>query len=43
MVSRNDIEGALRTQLGVSAIVAGIVLQGLALLWIRRLLVVEPR
>lgn len=42
VVSRGDVEGALRTQVGASAIVAGVVLQGLAFLWIRRLMRVEP-
>ena len=41
VVSRSDIEGALRSSLGVSAIVAGVVLQGFAFLWIRRLMRLE--
>lgn len=42
VVSRRDIEAAYRTTAGASAIAVGIVLEGLAFLWIRRLLRVEP-
>lgn len=42
VISRRDIESAYRTPAGASAIALGLVLQGLAFLWIRRLLRVEP-
>jgi tight adherence protein B len=41
VVARRDIESAYRTSVGASAIVVGLTLQGLAFLWIRRLLRVE--
>lgn len=42
VVSRRDIESAYRTTAGASAIAVGAALEGLAFLWIRRLLRVEP-
>jgi tight adherence protein B len=41
VVARRDIESAYRTPVGASAIAVGLTLQGLAFLWIRRLLRVE--
>lgn len=42
IVSRSDIESAFRTRAGAAAIAVGLGLQGLAFLWIRRLLRIEP-
>ncbi len=41
ITSRNEIEGAFRTPAGVGAIGLGLVLEGLAFLWIRHLLEVR--
>jgi tight adherence protein B len=41
VVARRDIESAYRTPVGASAIAVGLALQGVAFLWIRRLLRVE--
>ncbi len=41
VVARRDVESAYRTTLGASAIAIGLTLQGVAFLWIRRLLRVE--
>lgn len=41
VVARRDIESAYRTTVGASAIGVGLALQGLAFVWIRRLLRVE--
>jgi tight adherence protein B len=41
VVARRDIESAYRTPIGASAIAVGLTLQGLAFVWIRRLLRVE--
>lgn len=38
MTSRGDIEGAFDSPIGVGAVVAGLVLEGVAFLWIRSLL-----
>ncbi len=38
MTSRGDIEGAFHSPVGVGAVMAGLVLEGLAFLWIRSLL-----
>jgi tight adherence protein B len=38
MTSRGDIEGAFHSPVGIGAIVAGLVLEGVAFLWIRSLL-----
>jgi tight adherence protein B len=38
MTSRGDIEGAFDSPIGVGAIVIGLVLEGVAFLWIRALL-----
>ncbi|MEO8425308.1 MAG: type II secretion system F family protein [Actinomycetota bacterium] len=38
MTSRGDIEGAFESPIGVGAVVAGLVLEGVAFLWIRSLL-----
>jgi tight adherence protein B len=43
VVARRDIETAYRTPAGASAIALGAVLQGMAFVWIRRLLRVEDR
>ena len=40
--ARQDISSAYRSSLGASAIAAGLLMEGAAFLWIRRLLVVEP-
>jgi tight adherence protein B len=40
MTSRSDIEGAFHAPAGIAAIVLGLLLEALAFLWIRRLLVV---
>jgi tight adherence protein B len=40
--ARQDISAAYRSSLGASAIAAGLLMEGAAFLWIRRLLVVEP-
>ena len=42
VVSRRDIESAYRTSAGAAAIGLGIALQGVAFLWVRHLLRVEP-
>jgi tight adherence protein B len=41
ITSRNEIEGAFRSPAGIGAIGLGLVLEGLAFLWIRRLLEVR--
>jgi tight adherence protein B len=41
LTSRNDIEGALSTSAGLAAIAAGLVMEGLAFVWIRKLLEVR--
>jgi tight adherence protein B len=41
LTSRSEIEGALRTPAGIVAIGLGLALEGLAFLWIRRLLEVQ--
>ncbi len=41
LTSRSEIEGAFRTSAGVVAIALGVVLEGLAFLWIRHLLEVR--
>jgi tight adherence protein B len=41
VLARRDIESAYRTPIGASAIAVGLALQGLAFVWIRRLLRVE--
>jgi tight adherence protein B len=41
LTSRSEIEGALRTPLGVACVVLGLTLDGVAFLWIRRLLEIE--
>lgn len=38
LTSRSDVEGAFRSPLGVAAVVVGLSLEGVAFLWIRRLL-----
>ncbi|MGZ8637154.1 MAG: type II secretion system F family protein [Actinomycetota bacterium] len=43
VVARRDVESAYRTAAGASAIGLGLALQGVAFLWIRRLLRVEDR
>ncbi len=43
IVARRDVETAYRTPAGASAIALGVVLQGVAFVWIRRLLRVEDR
>ncbi|HZD17130.1 MAG TPA: type II secretion system F family protein, partial [Actinomycetota bacterium] len=42
VISRRDVEAAFRTGAGAAAIALGLVLEGLAFLWIRRLLRIEP-
>jgi tight adherence protein B len=42
LTSRSDIEGAFRTPAGLTAVTVGLALEGLAFLWIRRLLAVRP-
>lgn len=41
LTSRRDIEGAFRSPTGVAAMAIGLTLEGMAFLWIRRLLVVR--
>lgn len=41
MTSRGDIQGAFDSPIGVGAVIAGLVLEGVAFLWIRSLLEVE--
>jgi Flp pilus assembly protein TadB len=41
LTSRSEIEAALRTPAGIVAIGLGLALEGLAFLWIRRLLEVQ--
>ena len=41
LTSRSDIEGALRSPLGLAAMAVGLTLEGLAFLWIRQLLAVR--
>jgi tight adherence protein B len=38
VVSRSEVSGALSSPIGVAAVIAGLVLDGLAFLWIRHLL-----
>lgn len=42
VISREDMEAAYRSPLGIAAILLGVLLQGIAFVWIRRLLRVEP-
>ncbi len=42
VTSRQDISAAYRSPLGATAIALGLLMQGAAYLWIRRLLVVDP-
>jgi tight adherence protein B len=42
IVAREDLQAAYETSIGTTVIVVGFALQGLAYLWIRRLLRVEP-
>ena len=41
LTSRSDIEGAFRTPAGIAAVTVGLVMEGLAFLWIRHLLEVR--
>jgi tight adherence protein B len=41
VVSRHDMAAAYSSSIGVAAIAAGLVLDGLAFLWIRKLVAVE--
>jgi hypothetical protein len=41
LTSRSEIEGAFRSPAGLAAITVGLVLEGLAFLWIRHLLEVR--
>jgi tight adherence protein B len=41
LTSRRDIEGAFRSPTGIAAMAIGLTLEGIAFLWIRRLLVVR--
>ena len=38
--SRSDIEGAMRTPIGITAVLTGLAMEGVAFLWIRRLLAI---
>jgi tight adherence protein B len=42
VTSRSDVERALASSTGLTAIVAGLMMQATAFLWIRRLLRVDP-